>query len=136
MIRITNSMVWGAAGLLVAGIAGHQWLRHRARQAAEREDSSGSVSVPAKMSPRMSETRAEGMPAEGTDSGTIQQDSPETDVSPVANPLDNPVVKDMMLQSQVRRMEAYAAQAGPGDPFALTPGEIEEFRKRGDPVVW
>ena len=135
-MQVTNRMVWGLAGLLVAGIAGHQWRLHGAGPAAGPEDSWGSESAPAVISMPLPETREEWIPETTPFSEASRESSPDPDQVPVANSMDNPVVKDMMLQSQVRRMEAYAAQAGPGDPFALTPGEIEEFRKRGDPVVW
>jgi len=42
----------------------------------------------------------------------------------------------LLLQEQVRRLREYAALHGPDDPFSLTEEQIEEFRKRGDPVVW
>ncbi len=135
-MQVTNRMVWGLAGLLVAGIAGHQWRLHAARPAAGPEDTWGSESAPAVISSPMPGSREEWVPEHTPFSEAPRASSPGPDPAPVANALDNPVVKDMMLQRQVCRMKDYAAQAGPGDPFSMTSEEIEEFRKHGDPVVW
>ena len=42
----------------------------------------------------------------------------------------------LALQEQVRLLREYAALHGPDDPFSLTEEQIEEFRKRGDSVIW
>ncbi len=55
---------------------------------------------------------------------------------PVVNPVESPAIQERMVEEQVLRMETYALEAGAEDPFAMTPEEIGEFRKRGDPVVW
>ena len=42
----------------------------------------------------------------------------------------------LLLEDQVRRLREYAALHGPDDPFSLTEAQIEEFRRRGDPIIW
>ena len=136
MMQITNNMIWGLAGLLVAGIAGHQMVLHRVRQASASQDQTLRNPVPAESATSVPPTRSETSAEDANSIESLREPSPEPDRSLVANPLDNPVMRDILLQSQVRRMEKYADEAGPGDPFSLTPAEIEEFRQRGDPVVW
>jgi len=40
------------------------------------------------------------------------------------------------MADQVRRLREYAAKAKPGDPFALTEKQIEEFSKRDDAKIY
>ena len=66
----------------------------------------------------------------------VVQDPQPADVAVVLDPYESPAIRERMLDEQVRRMQEYALEAGPDDPFSKTPEEIEEFRKRGNPIVW
>jgi hypothetical protein len=39
------------------------------------------------------------------------------------------------MDEQVKHLREYAAQAESDDPFALTEKDIEEFSKRGNPLM-
>ncbi len=67
----------------------------------------------------------------------IPQYEPQAgEVAVVVDPYESPAVRERMMDEQVRRMQEYALEAGPDDPFSKTPEQIEEFRKRGNPIVW
>lgn len=125
-MEISNKVVWGAVAALALGIALDQAVRHRGRKAAAAPpplDAAERPGEPPRVVGDLPELAAPGASA-----------APEP--LAVANPLDNPVVREQMVNAQVRRMKAYASEAEAGDPFALSPEQIEEFRQRGDPVVW
>ena len=44
--------------------------------------------------------------------------------------------RQLQMEEQVKRLRAYAAKAGPDDPFALTEKQIEAFSKREDPIIY
>jgi hypothetical protein len=69
---------------------------------------------------------------------------PVSNASPVPAKPDEPhvtiapegwVQQHLQMEEQVRRLREYAAKADPDDPFALTEQEIEEFAKRGNPLM-
>lgn len=130
-MEISNKVVWGAVAALALGIALDQAVRHRGRKAAAAPPPQDAAERPGEP-PRGFGDLPELADPELADPGASAAPEPLA----VANPLDNPVVREQMVNAQVRRMKAYASEAEAGDPFALSPEQIEEFRQRGDPVVW
>ncbi len=70
------------------------------------------------------------MPASNASPVPAKPDEPHVTIAP-----EGWVQRQLQMEDQVRRLREYAAKADPDDPFALTEKEIEEFAKRGNPVI-
>ncbi len=121
---ISNKFIAGLATALLLGIALHQY--HLCRQKNPVVHSTEIISLPTPASYE----NVISTPVE------IPLEPPAPELPTIVDPYESPAVQERMLDEQVRRMEEYALEAGPDDPFSKTPEQIEEFRKRGNPIVW
>lgn len=132
-MEISNQTILWAAAALVLGIATHQYVLHqRAEDALAPQGQEVASPDVSDIAPTATETAEE---PEGLAAPALDSDVSEPP-SVVIDPFDSLAVKERMLDEQVRRMENYAMDTGPDDPFALSPESIAEFKKRGDPVIW
>ena len=128
-MNISNKTILTLAVLLLLGILLHQHYLGKCRNAP-----APSIVTSSAMPSLQAEAPA-GTPAAAPAEPVVQDPAPE-EVAVVLDPYESPAVRERMLDEQVRRMQEYALEAGPDDPFSKTPEQIEEFRKRGNPIVW
>ena len=124
-MNISNKWIAALATALLLGIALHQYHLYRQKNPVIHSTESISPPTPAPSVNEISTTVA--MPPE---------EAPAQEPPTIVDPYESPAVRERMLDEQVRRMQEYALEAGPDDPFSKTPEQIEEFRKRGNPIVW
>lgn len=125
-----------ALGILIAGITLHQiCIRRDSSRMEPVRPSANTLENPIVV--HADRPAKDGAVSEARPSGEGNDILP-TDESPmvVVDPDDSPAVRRRRLEEQVWQMEKYAREAGPDDPFALSPEEIEDFRQRGDPYLW
>ena len=126
-MNISNKTIVALTLALLLGMFLHQYCLCRRRNPPPPATVTSSNAVPT--------LQAEAPPARETPEPVVQDPQPE-DVAIVLDPYESPAIQERMLDEQVRHMQEYALETGPDDPFSKTPEEIEEFRKRGNPIVW
>jgi len=135
-MMVSNKTLWMALGILIAGITLHQiCIRRDSSRMEPVRPWEAPPEVPVAIRP---EAVREDPPARTVrpDEGEgMRMAEGESSIVRV-DPDDSPAVRRRLLEEQVWQMEKYAREAGPDDPFALSPGEIEDFRQRGDPYLW
>lgn len=125
-MNISNKTILALAALLLLGILLHQHCLCRRRNPPP----------PAAVTSSAAPVDLQAAPPATAPAEPVVQDPAPEEVAVVLDPYESPAVRERMLDEQVRRMQEYALEAGPDDPFSKTPEQIEEFRKRGNPIVW
>ena len=128
-MTISNKTIRALTAALLLGILLHQYYLCKCRNAP------ASSTVTSSAMPSLQAEAPAVAPAAKPAETVAQEPAPE-EVAVVLDPYESPAVRERMLDEQVRRMQEYALEAGPDDPFSKTPEQIEEFRKRGNPIVW
>ena len=123
-MNISNQLFAGLAAALLLGVSLHQC--HLCRQANQPVNPQPAPITPPAPSANLASPEME-MPRVA---------APTPEAPTLLDPYESPAIREQMLDEQVRRMQEYALEAGPDDPFSKTPEQIEEFRKRGNPIVW